>query len=95
LPRTFGEPFCPRFTLQSQAGIQAEAGPLNTTLEAIFDVLAPFTRKAAQLDNQANRAALPEMTDLGKVPRLNPIWSNENDRSDSTSPITILGKAGR
>jgi hypothetical protein len=39
--------FCPRFTLQSQAGIQAEAGLVNTTLEAALDALAPFTRKAA------------------------------------------------
>jgi hypothetical protein len=42
-----------------------------------------------------SRCTLPKLTDLGKVPRLNPIWSNENDRNDSTSPITILGKAGR
>jgi hypothetical protein len=39
--------FCPRFTPQSQAGIQAEAGLLNITLEAVFDALAPFTHKAA------------------------------------------------
>jgi hypothetical protein len=39
--------FCPRFTPQSWAGIQAEAEPLNTMLEAAFDALAPFTRKAA------------------------------------------------
>jgi hypothetical protein len=39
--------FCPSYTPQSQAGIQAEAGSLNTILETAFDVLAPFTRKAA------------------------------------------------
>jgi hypothetical protein len=39
--------FYPRFTLQSQAGIQAEAGLLNSTLKVAFDALAPFTRKAA------------------------------------------------
>jgi hypothetical protein len=39
--------FCLRFTPQSQAGIQAEAGPLYTTLEAAFGALAPFIRKAA------------------------------------------------
>ena len=39
--------FCPHFTPQSQAEIQAEAVPLNTTLEAAFDAQALFTRKAA------------------------------------------------
>jgi hypothetical protein len=47
LQRTFREQFCARFTLQSQAGIQVEAGPLNTTLKATFYALTPFTRKAA------------------------------------------------
>jgi hypothetical protein len=47
LQRTFREQFCSRFTPQSQAGIQVEAEPLNTMLEAAFDALAPFTRKAA------------------------------------------------
>ncbi len=39
--------FCPRFMPEGQAGIQAEAGLLHTMLEAAFDALPPFTRKAA------------------------------------------------
>ena len=36
-------------------------------LETIFDALKPFTRKAACLDNQINRAALPERVAVGAL----------------------------
>jgi hypothetical protein len=79
----------------ARADVRGQKCPNPTAFRVLVKLSAAFVGEMEKLLSigKITPLALPTMTVLGKVARLNPIRSNENGRNDSTSSITIFGKA--